>query len=172
VIESLVIREPDFVLQQTLSGNNLKTLLRNIQQRTAKAPEADDPQGKKVIVRKIEIEDAQVRATLLNMGGTVNLGDLTIEGSTEQGVTPGEAVGAVLERVTGKVVEMLPAIIDQVARGGGDVLGTAAQQTEDLIEDGKGLLEGGARDATDFARQTTEKVQQRSNDALQDILGN
>ncbi|MHC4947921.1 MAG: hypothetical protein ACYTG1_06630 [Planctomycetota bacterium] len=160
----------DMHLQRGGSGANYQVILGNLKRFESGDPAGDagDKDGKRFVIRKVEIRDVNVHVDLAPVGGDLTKIDVPIEVIELTDVGSGTGGGVLLTELSGVLVKaLLAAIVD---KGGGlipaDVLGELTSGLGDLssLSDmGIGMVSelGGSLD--EIAGQAT--------DALGDVTG-
>jgi uncharacterized protein involved in outer membrane biogenesis len=137
VVRYIYVKGPEITLEGNLSGNNLKTILNNVQSTTGgtgtnapakpKTEAGPEKPGKKLEVDDFVISDAKVHLSWKGSGkvSTVPLPDITLSnlGTGPEGITPGELTQRVLKAIEQKALE---------AAATGDLTRTAEGVVNDL----------------------------------------
>ncbi len=130
IVERVVIEEPEFVLEQALSGNNLTALLENIKKNTGgDKPKEDTEGGKKVVIKQVIVKGGKLDASLFGVGSAITVPDMTLESESDEGVTASNAIGQVLDQVLSSVIASLPELLEGL---GGDAEKLAKNAVQDL----------------------------------------
>lgn len=138
VIKSIEITNPDITLEQTLHGNNLKTILNNVEGNGTAATNSTTPS--ETSAKKIEVDDflisgAKVHVMVQGYGGTVTIPTihLTNLGTSEGGITAGDLVKRVLQEVVSEAVKAA----GNVSKGAlKEEAGKALENTKSKVSEG------------------------------------
>jgi len=108
IIDEIIINTPEISYEKTLTGSNVKDLLKNVEaftgpktEETAPAPAEDSGAKKQVVIRKLVIEEGTVFVGALGVGQTVKLPriEMTDIGEGGERMTMAEAINLVLSKV-------------------------------------------------------------------------
>ncbi|MFW5883202.1 MAG: hypothetical protein ACOCVG_02440, partial [Verrucomicrobiota bacterium] len=147
IVKHVRITQPQLTVEQNMTANNLRRLLKNVQDfigEKEQEREAQPPaEGEMVVaIREFIVREGQVTATVAGQPGvTVTLPPIEAQNlGGEEGVTPEEAVAMVIER-------LLLAALEAVAQQGGQLLEGAAgerlqESANEAIEQGGNLIRG------------------------------
>ena len=160
-IESIRIDGPQITYEQGLRGNNISTLMKQIEENTGaadsdasegeagKESDTDSGGGKKVVIDEVIISNAKVRLSITGLGGkaasiplpTIELKDI---GKETDGVTFAEAIAEIVSAVLRGVTGVVASAGKMVGEGVIDGVGTVGE----IALESAGAAVGVASDAT------------------------
>lgn len=147
VVKSVHVMAPEITLEGNLKGNNLSTILANVESslgldkkrdtQTAPAAEAQKP-GKKIQVDDFLFSGAKVTLSLTELGGkstTIPLPDihLTDLGKGSDGITAGELVRLITKAILDSTTQNAGGSVSALAKGAVDAGKAAAQEATDTV---------------------------------------
>lgn len=122
VIRNVVIREPEISYESNSSGNNLKTIQKNVESfAPSQGGEGKSP-SKKIVIESLTIEKGRLFFKPKLVGGEpieIALPDIHMEniGKESNGIPPSEAVSAVMNNITNQSVSAVSQLGQQVGEG-------------------------------------------------------
>lgn len=141
-VQEVVVEKPEFIYETKLTSSNLGTILEHLQAKAGgrdTAP-ADNTPGRKIMIRHLVLENAQVTVAVGNTQLTVPLARLELHdvGVAKGGVTPAEAAAEVLPQILNMVTKTAVATLGdrsfrERAVDFGKELGNAAQELIDQV---------------------------------------
>lgn len=161
VIDHIIIKKPEISYETSIATSNVKQLLKNIEEFTGPSEDSDSPAEsdtgakKKVVIRKLLIEEGSVYVGALGVGETVSLPRIELNdiGEGDQ-MTMAETV----ELVLGKVLQNIgPAIA-----GAGDV----------LKDKGAAAVQSATEGAMEKVDEATEDAVNKANESIKGLFGN
>lgn len=143
VVEKVVIKAPVLTFEGTLSGSNLKQIMKNVE---AVAGGSEDTGTSKTIqIKDLTITGGKINFSFTGLGGrTVSapLPDLHLTniGSDAKGATVAQATQQVLGAVVGNVDKIAARMIQEVGKLGKEAVKTAADQVDKAAQGVKKLF--------------------------------
>lgn len=145
-IKKIHIKSPEFSFEQTLSKNNLKELLKNVEEftggsdtsspSTAEEPSAGEEQApKKIMIDSLIIEGGKIEAVLLGQSLSADLPTIDLKdiGKESNGITSADAFKIALAEVTKSVGAIVQDTGKKILSGEMDI--------KDIEKDVKGKAE-------------------------------
>jgi hypothetical protein len=144
VVDSIDIEQPEICLEGTLSGNNLKQILNNLDSASAdqkaqtNAPAPGQKTAKKFIVKDLVLNGAKVRVDVSALGRsldkTVSIPNIHLQniGTGDGGVSVAELCRQLLQPITEAAIktagdELASSSLEKLDKGGAGDLKNAAQ---------------------------------------------
>lgn len=146
LIHKIHIKSPEINFEQTLSGNNLKTIQKNIQKvsQATQAAQADPAEttetesegGKKVIIEQFIVEGGVVDVTLLGQSLSVPIPRMELNniGKEEGGITTVEAATLFTTELINNVIAAVGDASGDFNKVGGDI-GKQVDEVKDKAEE-------------------------------------
>lgn len=162
---------------------NYKVILDNLGRfESGEAAPADEEGGKRLMIRKLLIEDVQVSVDLMPIGGSLTRQNVTIPkiemenvGSDDQGALVSEVMGVVIKAVLKSIVDsgmQLPGNMLKEIAGGLDGLGSLGQYGVEVVGDVGSKVQDMGKEVGEQVGQLGEKagnVGQQVGDAVGDV---
>ncbi len=148
VIEEIVLDDIQITLEQKGLTNNIQEVLKNVSKKTPQ--EQTEKEGKKVVIKRLEIKGAVVNAKLLPIGGKEQTVKFKLEPIILENIGTDEPVN--VATVSAKVLTALVAGIikqgggllpDDITGALGGTLDSAVEVLDTGVEAGKKILESG-----------------------------
>jgi hypothetical protein len=165
IINKIHIQQPEISYEKTLSGSNIKTLLKNIEAFSGPAeasPETEAPAEagaqKQVVIKQLIIEDGSIYVGLLGVGSKVPLPRIEMNNLGDDGnkQSIAETINLVLTEVLKSIGPAIAGAGDLLQQGGTAMLDTAKQQGIDKVSEA----------ADDAVKQASEKVGEAADAAV------
>lgn len=144
VINEVTIDGPEFLYETKLVSSNIKDLLKNIDsfsgQQGAEEPKTKSGKPIKFEIKKLRITNGVARLGVGVAAVPVPLPPISIDdlGTAEGGITPDQAVGAVMKKVLGGIVsgsaQALSQTLGTAGAGGAEAVKDAAKKTGEGIK--------------------------------------
>ena len=146
IINKIHIQKPEISYEKTLSGSNIKKLLKNIEAFSGPADETPDeaPEEagaqKQVVIKQLIIEDGTIYVGLLGVGSNVPLPRIEMNDIGEDGnkKSMAEVIDLVLTEVLKSIGPAIAGAGDLLQEGGQAVLDTAKEQGVEKVGDAAG----------------------------------
>lgn len=182
IINKIHIQQPEISYEKTLSGSNLKTLLKNIQafsgpadattsEDTAEAPstEAGGTQ-KQVLIKQLIIEGGSIYVGLLGAGSKVPLPRIEMNnlGEGDQQKSIPEMLNLILNEVLTSVGPAIAGAGDLLQDGGKAVLNTVKQQGIDSVSEAAGET---VQQASEKVSEAADAAVQKASEGLKSLFG-
>lgn len=173
-VPSLVLSGIDIRLERTLEGANYKVILDNLKRFEGEEKAEPQPEGKKFVIRSVQIRDVKVHVDAVPVGGAI--GQLTTAEITVPEVTLRDVgSGAKPMSIAELTAVILKAILASAVDIGGDVLpedvlGELGDQLAgmlDLSEMGVGSIEGLTEKAAQLLGAPVEGTAEEVQGAIQ-----
>lgn len=164
-VPALVLSGIDIRLQRTLEGANYKVILDNLKRFESEGQSEPQPEGKKFIIRSVQIRDVKVHVDAVPIGGAI--GELTTAEITVPEVTLRDVgSGAEPMSIAELTAVILKAILASAVDVGGDVLpedvlgelGDQLASMLDLSKMGVGSIDGLTEKAAELLGAPAEEV--------------
>ena len=141
VVESINVQAPEITFEGGLGGNNLKTILKNLEaagggEQPGEPAGADTKSGKHFFVRDVVMTGGKINLSVTGLGGqamTVPLPDVHIQniGTKNKGVTAAQMTKQI----------MVP-LLESVLKAAGEAMGDLGKGVKSLGTDGGKQVEG------------------------------
>lgn len=179
-LPELTISGIDMYLVKEGGKANYQVIMDNLKRFEGEGKKEPDPSkpGKKFVIRKIDIKDIKVHATVLPIGGSSNTVDvdvpeivLTNVGSGGQSVSMAELVNVIIKAVFATAVnlgDVLPGDIAEGLKGGLSQLGSLGDMGVGVAANIGGQVVGVAGDATKMLGDVAGGVGEGAGKAVED----
>jgi hypothetical protein len=143
IVDSVLVEAPEITFEGGLRGSNLKKILDNVNEFSGETdeetPGADDRGGKKIQVNDLRISGGKISVRLSDLGGagtTVPLPEihLTDLGAGEEGITTGELIKIVLDKVLEEAIPAATAAVGDLGKQGTEQIQKGAEQLKDTTK--------------------------------------
>ena len=139
VIEKIYVGEPHVVYEKKLLTDNLKQLLKNIEESSLMEEDEEESESEiRLEIRELSIVNGKITVGILGKGITIPLPDIHLSGlgsHSEEGLTPNQMAGEIMKAV-------LRNTLQAVAKAGGAVVEGGAETAGEVGEKAKGALGG------------------------------
>ncbi len=142
VIEKIYIGEPHVVYEKKLLNDNLKQLLKNIEE-TAMGEETGDESEIRFEIKELSLENGKITVGILGSGITVPLPDIHLSGlgsNSKEGFTAGEMAGEIMKAVLRNTLLAVPKAGGAVVEDGAEAASEVGKKTKEALGGLKGFL--------------------------------
>lgn len=183
IINKIHIQQPEISYEKTLSGSNIKTLLKNIEAFSGPAEEKADAEAeaadevgaqKQVVIKQLIIEDGSIYVGLLGAGSKVPLPRIEMNNLGEDGnkKSVSETIDLVLTEVLKSIGPAMSGAGDLLQEGGKAFLDNAKQQGAEKASEAADAAVTKATEAADEAvTKATEAADEAVKKATEGIKG-
>lgn len=143
VVRSVIVQAPDITFETSLSGNNLKKILANVEASTAGSTSSTAP-GEKKAAKKIEVDDfvitgGKIHVSVTLMGGksaTIPLPEihLTNLGTGADGMTGAELSQKVLKAIADSALKAVGSSVTGLGKGATEGMEKATKSITDIFK--------------------------------------
>ncbi len=142
VIEKIYIGEPHVVYEKKLLNDNLKQLLKNIEE-TALGEEGEEESEIRLEIRELSLENGKITVGILGKGITVPLPDIHLSGlgsKSEEGFTPDQMAAEIMKAVLRNTLQAVSKAGGAVVEGGAEAAGEVGEKAKEALGGLKGML--------------------------------
>ncbi len=142
VIEKIYVNEPHIVYEKKLLTDNLKQLLKNIEESSLVGEEAEGDEGDEIRleIKELSLVNGKITVGILGNGITVPLPEIHLSGlgsQSEEGITPDQMAGEIMKAVLRNTLQGVGKAGGAVVEGGAD---TANEVGKKALGGLKGML--------------------------------
>ncbi len=140
VIEKIYVSDPHIVYEKKLMTDNLKQLLKNIEEYAGE--EGEEESEIRLEIKELSIVDGKITVGILGKGLTVPLPDIHLAGlgSKSDGITPDQMAGEIMKAVLRNTLQAVAKAGGAVVEGGAEAVGDAGVKAKKALGNVKGLL--------------------------------
>jgi hypothetical protein len=161
IIDHIIIRKPEISYEKSLTGSNLKELLKYIEEfsepKNQNEPTSEDDTGakKQVVIRKLLIEGGTIYLGALGIGQTLSLPTIEMENIGQEGdqMSPAEVISLVLTK-------LVQSIGPSITNAG-----------ELLREGGQAAVEGATKSVTKALDSTVGNAVDKASEGIKGLFG-
>ena len=177
-VPSLTLSGIDLRLERTTEGANYKTILDNLKRFESDEKPEPKPDGKKFVIRTVQIRDVTVHVDAVPIGGaigeltsaTVSVSEVTLRdvGSAGEPMSIAEITAVILKAIFASAIDVGGGVLPE------DVLGELGDQLAtmlDLGEMGVGAVEGLTDAAADLIGAPLEQAAGQAQEAIEEAAG-
>ena len=177
IINKIHIQQPEISYEKTLSGSNIKTLLKNIEAFSGPAeatPETEAPTEtgtqKQVVIKQLIIEDGSIYVGLLGAGSKVPLPRIEMNNLGEDGnkQSIAETINLVLTEVLKSVGPAIAGAGDLLQEGGKAMLDSAKQQGIDKVSE---AADQAVNQASEKVSEAADAAVNKASEGLKSLFG-
>jgi hypothetical protein len=137
VVREILVEGPEVTYEQTMSGNNIMTLKRNVESAAARLPQSSSKSPpRKIIIEDFTFRDGKVKLAIAGQALTVPLPPIHLKdiGKKQGGVTPDQAAGAMFSAVTSSVLQAAGGASKELVKAGEQQLKKGSQLLKGLLK--------------------------------------
>ena len=142
VIERIYVSDPHVVYEKKLLTDNLKQLLKNIEESPLVA-EGDSESEIRLEIKELSIVNGKITVGILGKGITVPLPDIYLSGlgsDSEEGFTLDEMAGEIMKVVLRNTLQAMAKAGSAVVEGGVDAAGEVGEKAKEALGGLKGIF--------------------------------